>query len=166
MGVVALAALAIVGCGPRAGLAHFSSDALAFDYPASWSVLQHDLTARGYQTIHAVLGTGTWALNCYGGSNWGECGADDRFTVGPGQVVVEISSSTGPFPVAAESTDPRASPLPAGWPAYDVESSSRSTWWVYWGARGSALSIDAHFAEPGAEDARAAVRALVDSLKP
>jgi hypothetical protein len=127
-------------------------------------VLENGLTARHYQTIQ-VVGTGTWSLNCASGSGWVTCGADDNFDVAPGQVVVEISSFDGPSFIAA-STDPRATPLPSGWPAYDVESSTRSTWWVYWGKRGSALTIDAHFADPGAEQARAAVRALVDSLRP
>ena len=169
---------------PATGLTHFDRDGLAFDYPASWKTSVSGFNMH-YVTILDFLGTGSGTANCKTttpgpGDQFTEsqeCGAD--LTVGPGQVVVTLSSSDGP---------PRSGPIDpndpngigpggtyvtvGGLPAvFDGQSQSVSadvalSWTL--SVPGQLMSryvVQADIKGPGVDQMRAQVEALVASIR-
>jgi hypothetical protein len=173
LGVAAVAVvLAIVRpdggrVGTTGDAAHYAADGITFDYPADWRIIERDLEARHYQWIPVIVGTGDWTLNCQaidppGDSGGVNCGAD-IFTVGPNQIVVEISTWLGPIH-PEETPPPEAMPLRSGLFAMVTDSPTSSLWVVYVPGWIGPFTIDARFDERVAEQARADVRSLVESL--
>jgi hypothetical protein len=138
--------------------------AVSFDYPASWRIIQEGIEAGAYRYIPVVLGTGHWKVNgaVNAAAECFSCGPD-LFTLAAGEIVVEMYTMQGPDPL------PHAPPrtailLPNGWRATIEDATSSSTWRVYVPGWVYPLTVDARFADPGSDDARAAVRRAVDSL--
>ena len=155
------------------GLAHYAAEGslaggISFDYPADWHIIQQGIVARHYQWVPVVLGTGDWHLNCQlippsGDSVGGTTCGQDIFTVGTGQIVVEIYAWQGP-PGATQTPPPGAAVLPAGWRAVVADTASSSTWRIYLPGWLQPLTVEARFAGPDSEDARSQVKRLVESL--
>jgi hypothetical protein len=155
--------------GNAGDVAHYAADGIGFDYPSDWRIIERDLEARHYQWIPVILGTGDWTLNCHPNEPSGDsggggvfCGAD-IFTVGPNQLVVEISTWLGP-PHPEETPPPEAIPLRSGLLAIATETPITSSWAVYVPGWMSPFTIDARFDERDAEQARADVKSLVESF--
>ncbi len=169
------------GGGPGtapSGLAHFDRDGLAFDYPASWKASVSGLNMH-YVTILDFVGTGSAVATCTAltpGPNetfisGTECGSD--LTVGPGEVVVELSLQDGPpGPGPIDPNDPSALD-PAGkyvtvggLPAIFEDSGAKLDWTLSVpGQLMSRYRIHVEMKDPGAEQMRAQVEALVASLR-
>lgn len=170
---------------PAGALAHFDRDGLAFDYPASWKTSVSGLNMH-YITILDFLGSGSGLATCavitpgpsdqfIGGS---ECGAD--LTVGAGQVMVELSRQDGPpRPGPIDPSDPTGIEsggkyvTVGGLPAIfyeesrvDPNSGATLDWTL--SVPGDLISryiIHAEIKNPGVEQMRAQVEALVASIR-
>ena len=168
------------GGGPGAtpgGLAHFDRDGLAFDYPASWKTSVSGLNMH-YVTILDFLGTGSGLASCTAitpGPNdkfisGTECGA--HLTVGAGQVVVEVSLQEGPPGLGLiDPSDPSGIDsggkyvTVGGLPAIFSDSGTTLDWTLSVpGQLMSRYRIHVEMKDPGAEQMRAQVEALVASL--
>ena len=199
-GVAGVAALALVvalipfalnarpNSGPAAtaapsGLAHFDRDGLTFDYPASWSTSVSGLNMH-YVTILDFLGTGSGLATCTtttpGPSDQflSETDCGSNLTVGPGQVVVELSRQDGPPHGPIDPTNASALSLGdkyvtvAGLPAIFRATSPRSAadLALEWdlsvpGQLASQYMLRAEIKNPGADQMRAQVEALVASIR-
>jgi hypothetical protein len=152
-------------------LVTFSNEVFSLEYPAAWHVIARDLTARHYEWIPLVVGTGDWDIPCETvaptlGTLGGVHCYPDAYSVPAGGVVVTITTSQGPgIPPPYVSAPPGAIQLRDGLFATVVETSSTSVWQVYVPDWMHPLTIEAHFADPGAEELRADVRRLVESLR-
>jgi len=143
--------------------------AVSFDYPASWRIIQEGIEAGSYRYIPVVLGTGEWKLNgtvddaASTSSGCLSCGPD-IFTLAPGEIVVEMYTLQGPMPIP-HTPPPTAILLPNGWRATTEDTTRSSTWQVYVPGWLYPLTVDARFADPRSDDARAAVRQAIESLR-
>jgi hypothetical protein len=143
--------------------------AVSFDYPANWRIIQEGVEAGSYRYIAVVLGTGDWKLNgtvdpaANPSSGCLSCGPD-IFTLAAGEIVVEMYTLEGPMPIP-HTPAPAAILLPNGWRATVEDTTSSSTWQVYVPGWGYPLTVRARFADPGSDDARAALRRAVESLR-
>jgi hypothetical protein len=156
---------------PADGLTRFSirnpdsTGLIAFDYPSYWGVLASDITARHYQWIPAVLGTGEWKLNCQTfltsvGSGI-QCG-QDIFLVDPGEVVVELSTQLGP-PMPEDATPPpEAIEIASGLRAHFDETTL--DWQIYIPGWMQPLYFVTSFGPDAVDTHAAEVRALVESF--
>ncbi len=157
------------------GTAHFSglmsASTISFDYPDDWRIIEQNTIMRHYQVIPVVLGTGDWAPDCQpavptdGVVSGITCGPTDVFTVGPGQIVVEIYQWNRLGDTASATAPPGAIQLPSGLWATVTDTATSSTWQIYNLGVDPPTTIEARFADPGAEQLRAAVRSLVQSLR-
>jgi len=170
---------------PATSLAHFDRDGLAFDYPASWKASVSGLNEH-YVTILYFLGTGSGLATCAaitpGPSDQFisgvQCGTDIK--VGPGQVVVELSRQRGPPGLGPiDPTDPNGlSPgakyvTVGGLPAISggertVASDADIT--LGWtlsvpGEMYGLYMLEASIKNPGADEMRTQVEALVASIQ-
>jgi hypothetical protein len=162
---------------PAGALAHFDRDGLAFEYPASWKTSVSGLNMH-YITVLDFLGTGSGLATCtaitpgpsdqfIGG---GQCGAN--LTVGPGQVMVELSRQDGPpRPGPIDPSDPTGIEsggkyvTVGGLPAIFDDSGTTLDWTL--SVPGDLISryiIHAEIKSPGVEQMRAQVEALVASI--
>jgi hypothetical protein len=115
-----------------------------------------------------VIGTGDWQLNCQaippsGNSLGGVTCGPDIFTVGAGEIVVEIYTWQGPRGPMV-TLPPAATQLPSGLSATRQDGADTSVWQVYVPNWVSPLVIDARFDPDTADSAEATVQALVESL--
>jgi hypothetical protein len=153
---------------PVADLAHYDHNGISFTYPTDWRVIEEGIAPRHYQWIPVVIGTGGWTLNCQaippsGDSLGGVTCGQDIFTVGAGEIVVEIYTWQGPGgPI--QTAPPSATQLPSGWPATREDGTARSVWQIYLPGWLKPLTVEARFDAAMAESARAQVQALVESL--
>ena len=152
-------------------LAHWEAAGVAFDYPAAWRILARDITARHYESIPAVVGTGTWSLNCHalpvGNGSFGgeECGPDTIDVPAAGVVVVMSSEGGPPIVPGALARPSSAIALVDGAWAEASESGLASDWTISFPVGDAPLHVTARYAPPGVEASRSAVRALVLSLR-
>jgi hypothetical protein len=162
---------------PSGTLAHFDRDGLAFDYPASWRTSVSGLNMH-YVTILDFLGTGSGLATCTAVTpgpsekflSGVECGAN--LTVGPGQVMVELSSQDGPFfggPI--DPSDPAGIAsggtyvTVGGLPAIFSDSGTTLDWTLSMpGEINGRYIIHAEIKGPGDEQMHAQVEALVASI--
>ena len=169
---------------PAGALAHFDRDGLAFDYPASWSASVSGQNMH-YVTILDFLGTGSGLATCTtitpGPSDQflGETDCGSNLTLGPGQVVVELARQDGPPHGPIDPTNAGAlSPgdryvSVAGLPAIfrlGNPWNSAADLALEWdlsvpGQLGSQYMVHAEIKNPGAEQMRAQVEALVASIR-
>ena len=152
------------------GLVHFSNDSFSLDYPANWHVIAEDLNARHYEWIPLVVGTGDWMIPCetiaptldtLGGFHCGR----DVYTVPPGGVVVTLTTWQGPGRPFGPSAPPSAFQLESGLMVTVVDTPMTSIWQVYVPGWLTPLTVEARFADPGGEEARAQVKRLVENLR-
>jgi hypothetical protein len=150
-------------------LTHFSNDVFSLDYPASWRVIAEDRSARHYEWIPLVVGIGDWMIPCetiaptQGSLGGFHCGPDD-YTVPPGGIVVTLTSWLGPAPIGP-TAPPSAIQLASGIFATVADTPTASVWVLYIPSRPQPLTVEAHFDELGAEDSRAQVARMVESLR-
>lgn len=153
---------------PAGDLAHYDHDGISFDYPAEWRVIEEGINARHYQWIPVVIGTGDWTLNCQtippsGDSLGGITCGQDIFTVGAGEIVVEIYTWQGPGgPI--QTPPPSAVQLASGWPATREDGADTSVWQIYLPGWLKPLTVEAHFDAAMVDSARADVEALVEGF--
>ena len=156
---------------PPSQVTNLTVGGVSFDQPASWRLMASDLLVRHYESIVAVVGTGTWNSNCgpvlgSTGSITGERCGPDQIRLPAGGVVVVISSSGMPPIAPGQLPRPSAAVSLAGGGWADAsESASASAWTVWFPGLETPLAISAHYAEPGVDASRSAVRALVLSLR-
>jgi hypothetical protein len=156
---------------PESALVTYSSGGLSFDYPAAWTVIASGISARGnHQYIPVVLGTGDWQLNCHSIAPSGDvvsgtsCGADN-FVVDAGEAVVALYISSGEASGPNWTPPPAAEVLVSGLRATVTEGATSSRWLIYVPGSRYPWWIEAHYAEPNVEAARAQVRTLVETLQ-
>jgi hypothetical protein len=169
-------------------LAHFDSDGLAFDYPASWQTSVSGLNMH-YITILEFIGTGSGLATCEaitpGPSDLfisgSQCGTNLK--VGPGQIVVQLSRADGPPSPPIDPSDPRGisaggayvtvGGLPAIYdegPPTDPQASSGSLLALDWTLSvperpNGRYLIHVEMKGPGVERMRAQVEALIASVR-
>ena len=166
--LAAVAVAALLQPSTQAKPGHFSADDLSFDYPVEWRIIESDTDVRHYTRIVAVLGTGDWNESCQthgptGQSLGGVSCGPYRWSVARGQVVVMLS--TNDFPQPSEATaPPGAIRLSNGLVATVDDFPERTVWEIYMSGWNRPLTVEARFLDPGAEDARAAVRRLVEGM--
>jgi hypothetical protein len=170
---------------PAGPLAHFDRDGLAFDYPASWKASVSGLNEH-YGTILDFLGTGSGLATCApitpGPSDQfisgTECGT--YITIGPGQVVVELSRGGGPGTFGPiDPADPTGlaaggryvtvGGLPAisGGQNTSITDADLTLDWTLSvpGELNSRYDLRAEIKNPGVDQMRAQVEALVASIR-
>jgi hypothetical protein len=165
-------------------LAHFDEHGLAFDYPASWKMATSGQNMR-YITILDFLGTGSGLATCQavtpGPSDLFISGTDCRtdMNVGPGQVEVQLSFGDGPphgpidpsapYGIGIAGTYVVVGGLPAIF-SEDSQTGSDATTTLHWtlsvpDSTMSLYDVEARMEEPGLDQARAQVGALVASIR-
>jgi hypothetical protein len=165
------------------GLAHFDRDGLAFDYPAAWTATVSGQNMR-YVAILDYVGTGSGLATCVPLTP----GPNDQFisgtfcehnvTVGPGQVIVELSLPGGPVHLGPiDPSDPSAldpagkyvtvGGLPAIFSEGSAADAATTLDWTLSvpGQLGSRYQIHVEMKGPGLDLMRAQVEALVASLQ-
>lgn len=156
---------------------HFDKAGLAFDYPASWKVDYPDFDMH-YSRIVAFLGTGSASAGCTPvGDNGQQCGPE--ISVGPGQLIVEVSDVGGPPRISPiDPSDP--APIAdgaryvtvAGLPAITGDEPAaelgvdRAIGWTLTkpGSVGGRYGIDVRMRGPGLDAMQAQVDALIASI--
>lgn len=154
------------GGGPA--LSHYAGPHLSFDYPAQWRLIADHLGFH-YVGLGPVVGTGDWSWSCAtlqptGGTTGGITCGPVVWTVPPGAVVVEFSSSAGP-PGSRSTPPPDAIELAGGVLAADTESPTASIWQFWIPNVGTSITVEARYAAPRIELARGQVRALIESFR-
>lgn len=154
------------------GLAHYSDNGVAFDYPATWQLQPLNVLLRTGPVL-ALLGTAPSQMSC-GQSVGPDCSL--KWNLQPGTVSVELAAAESPprdeplyaVPVGSGSTHITVGGLPAvvTTSGFGSVGDAEKSWLITIpGSPDSALSFSATAMNPGSDQALIQVDALIASLQ-
>lgn len=154
------------------GMAHYSDNGIAFDYPATWQLQPLNVLLRTGPVL-ALLGTAPSQMSC-GQSVGPDCSL--KWNLQPGSLSVELAAAEGPprdeplyaVPVGSGSMHVTIGGLPAivTTTGFGSGGDAEKSWLITIpGSPDSALAFNATAMDPGADQAMELVDALIASLQ-